>query len=100
MYCALERLRLQGVADIPIVLVCESGKHRSVGMACAIRLCVLYDDFYDVAHCHMMTDLAQACQCRVCPMCDPAKLATQARLEAAGPFFHLWPKRTMRGMRT
>ena len=100
LYMRLERLRLQGVADIPVVLVCKSGKHRSVAMACAIRLCVLYDDFYDVAHCHMMTDLVQACRCRVCPMCDPAKLATQARLEHAAPFFLLWPHRSMQGMRT
>jgi hypothetical protein len=100
LYRSIERLRLDGHRDIYVLLMCKSGKHRSVCMACCVQLCAGWDDYYHVQACHLMTDLVADCRCKVCPVCDFRTLLTPARWEAAIPMRAAWPMRLTRGVRT
>ena len=100
LYTSFERLRLEGRRDIYVLLMCKSGKHRSVAMACCIQLCAGCDDYYHVQNCHLMTDLVADCRCKVCALCDFRTLLSPARWEAARPMREAWPMRLTRGVRT
>jgi hypothetical protein len=74
-----EHGRRCGLSEMYVAFVCKSGKHRSVGMATALRLAVMRDADYVVRRVVYCTDLARACRCGLCFECDTAQLSTQAR---------------------
>ena len=89
-----EQKRNRGVSDIYVAFVCKSGKHRSVGMATALRLAVMHDACYVVRRIVYCTDLAQACRCGLCFECDTAELSTRARQAATQNLQAVWPVRS------
>ena len=89
----LERCRSQGAEQIWVAFVCKSGKHRSVGMATALRLAVMHDACYVVRRVVYCTDLARACRCGLCFACDATELSTRARQAATQNLQAVWPVR-------
>jgi RNase adaptor protein for sRNA GlmZ degradation len=90
----LERCRQQGIGDIYVAFVCKSGKHRSVGMATALRLAVMHDACYVVRRLVCCADLAQACRCGLCFECDATELSARARQAATQNLQAVWPARS------
>ena len=93
IHARCEERRGRGVLNIQIAFVCKSGKHRSVGMATALRLALLRDSQYQVRRVVYCTDLARECRCRMCPACTVDVLSTMARQSTTQKLQRCWPAR-------
>jgi RNase adaptor protein for sRNA GlmZ degradation len=94
LYARFENMRRNEVSDIYVAFVCRSGKHRSVGMATALRLAIGDDACYNLRSVVYCTDLARACRCGLCHACDTTHLRTRARVEATHNLRACWPQRS------
>jgi hypothetical protein len=72
-----------------VILLCKSGKHRSVGMGVLLRTCLAEDNRFRLEDMVHTTPLAQVVRCGMCTDCDFSRV-DHDRQRAQASAFRLW----------